>query len=69
MTAIRIFVNGDPREFAHGVTIADVVEREGLMDHRVAVEVEGSVIPRSQWGQHPLHMGERLELVHAVGGG
>jgi thiamine biosynthesis protein ThiS len=36
---------------------------------RVAIELNREIVPRDQWPQTPLHDGDRLEIVHFVGGG
>jgi sulfur carrier protein len=36
---------------------------------RVAVEVNREVVPRNRWAETPLRDGDRLEIVHFVGGG
>ena len=36
---------------------------------RVAIELNREIVPREQWSQTPLHDGDRLEIVHFVGGG
>jgi len=36
---------------------------------RVAIELNREIVPREQWPETPLHDGDRLEIVHFVGGG
>lgn len=40
-----------------------------LRADRVAVELNGELAPRAQWAEIPVHTGDRLEIVHFVGGG
>ena len=47
----------------------DVLQAEGLAGRRVAVEVNGAIVPRSRHGEHVLEPGDRVEIVHALGGG
>lgn len=66
---IRIHLNGALRSLASASTIDDVLQGEGLGGRRVAVEVNGAIVPR---GHHPLHVlrdGDVVEIVHALGGG
>ena len=66
---IAIMLNGEPRTLAAGATIATLVESLDLPPGRVAVEHNLEIAPRSGWGEQPLADGDRLEIVHFVGGG
>lgn len=67
--AMEIIVNGQPRALAERATIVDLLEAEGLGARRVAVEVNGAIVARSAHASHPLQPGDRVEIVHALGGG
>ena len=69
MAAMDIHLNGEPRVCASGTTIAALLQAEGLAERRVAVEVNGDIIPRSRHARATLHEGDRIEIVHALGGG
>jgi len=65
-------VNGQSREFpqlAPGAQIRDLIAELGLKGDRLAIEQNGSIVPRSEWGTTSLAEGDRLEIVHFVGGG
>ena len=64
-----ILLNGTPRTLATDATLAALLESEGLAGRRVAVEVNGEIVPRGRHGEHMLHEGDRIEIVHALGGG
>jgi thiazole synthase len=69
MTAqITLTVNGELRRTAAGTVAALVVEL-GLKPEKVAVEHNGTIVPRSTLGQACLKDGDMLEIVHFVGGG
>ncbi|HET9339295.1 MAG TPA: sulfur carrier protein ThiS, partial [Casimicrobiaceae bacterium] len=38
-------------------------------ERRLAVELNGAIVPRSRWAETALRDGDRLEIVHAIGGG
>lgn len=65
----QIHVNGTPRALASGGTIADLVRAMGLEGKRIAVEVNGEVVPKSRWTTAALAESDRVEIVGAVGGG
>jgi len=64
-----IRLNGQPRALDPGASIADLLRLEGLAERRVAVEVNGTIVPRSVHAAHALAEGDQVEVVHALGGG
>lgn len=66
---LRIHVNGMPRTAEAKATIAELVADLGLAGKRLAVELNGEVVPKSRYGSTPLADGDRIEIVGAVGGG
>ena len=63
-----ITLNGEPRTLATA-TITELLQAEGLAERRVAVEVNGEIVPRGRHGAHALADGDKVEIVHALGGG
>ncbi len=69
---MRLIINGQPRDFAalaSGSTLDQLVHELQLKGDRVAIEQNGSIVPRSQWQLAILSEADKLELVHFVGGG
>jgi sulfur carrier protein len=66
---IEIFVNGELREVAPGVTVAGLVEELGLTRRKIAIAIGRDVIPRGSYSARALHAGDRVEILEAVGGG
>lgn len=64
-----IELNGQPRRIDTGANILALLQNEGLAERRVAVEVNGEIVPRSLHAAHALVEGDRVEIVHALGGG
>jgi thiamine biosynthesis protein ThiS len=65
---MNLTINGETH--AHSAeTLAALVEGLGMKPDRVAIELNREIVPREQWPQTPLHDGDRLEIVHFVGGG
>ena len=62
-------VNGEPMELPSGATIAALIEQLTLTGKRLAVEVNEDIVPRSQHPHFTLNEGDRVEVVHAIGGG
>lgn len=69
MDSMKIELNGDARDFDPGITLDALLGLEGLAERRVAVEVNGGIIPRGRHATHVLQEGDRVEIVHALGGG
>jgi len=66
---MHIFVNGDLRSFPDSLSLIQLIEQLGMKGDRVAVELNREIVPRAQWAATELHDGDRLEIVHFVGGG
>ena len=66
---MTIYLNGEPREAPENVTLAALLELLNLPADRVAVERNREIAARSTWGETIVQPGDRLEVVHFVGGG
>ncbi len=64
-----LHLNGDQRDFPGPLTITALVAQLGMKPDRVAVELNLEIVPRAQWEATTLKDGDRLEVVHFVGGG
>jgi len=65
---VKIVLNGEAREVAAG-TVAALVDSIGLDARKVAVERNLEIVPKSQYLATDLNDGDRIEIVHFVGGG
>ncbi len=66
---IEITVNGTPHRLDPPCLISQLLDRLELTGKRLAVELNGEIVPRSQHASTSLADGDRLEIVVAVGGG
>ncbi|WP_305670658.1 sulfur carrier protein ThiS [Falsiroseomonas sp.] len=66
---IGVEVNGERREVPQGASVAELLALIGLAAPKVAVERNLEIVPRSAWATTPLAEGDRLEIVHFIGGG
>ncbi|MEG3191310.1 sulfur carrier protein ThiS [Lysobacter sp. D1-1-M9] len=64
-----IILNGEARLVPDDTTVALLLQSEGLAERRVAVEVNGEIVPRGRHDELQLGEGDRVEIVHALGGG
>lgn len=65
---MTITLNGESRS-TDAPTLAALIESLGMKADRVAVELNLEIVPRAQWPATPLKDGDKLEIVHFVGGG
>ena len=66
---IQLTINGERQQLETSMTVAQLLERQGLAGKRVAVERNGEIVPKSRHGETRLAAGDKLEIVVAVGGG
>ena len=70
--ALSLTINGQVRDFADlssPCSLAAVIHQMDLKADRIAVEHNGTIEPRTSWEQIQVNIGDRLEVVHFVGGG
>lgn len=68
MGSIEIRVNGAAREMPDGATLGALVETLAP-GRKIAVEVNGGVVPRAEHAAFRLSAGDRVEIIEAIGGG
>ena len=71
---MNIHINGEARTFADPAppaqfTLASLIESLGMKSDCVAIELNRDIVSRDRWPETPLQEGDRLEVVHFVGGG
>ncbi len=64
-----IFLNGEIQFVEESCTIAALIKKLNLENKRLAVEVNLTIVPRSQFEQQVLSAGDKVEIVQAIGGG
>lgn len=66
---MQLTLNGEARAFEGVADVAALVAELGLDPRKVAVERNLEIVPRSAYGRTPLADGDRIEIVHFIGGG
>lgn len=66
---MKLQINGEQQSFEGSLTVAELIGKLGMKQDRVAVELNREIVPRERWQQATLAEGDRLEIVHFVGGG
>ncbi len=67
--AVRLTVNGEIHAFDSVRDVAELVALLGLDSRKVAVELNLAIVPRSSYALTPVADGDRVEIVHFIGGG
>ncbi|MDD5320893.1 MAG: sulfur carrier protein ThiS [Methylococcales bacterium] len=66
---MMIYINGETREVNDNSRVADVIANMGLTGKKIAVELNKEILPFNQYQAQALQAEDRLEIVHAIGGG
>jgi len=69
---MQLVINGQAREFPEldaNAKVADLIAILGLKSDRVAIEHNGEIVSRASWTEAAVHPGDKIEIVHFVGGG
>ena len=66
---MQIIVNGEQREVSEGISAAQLIEEMEIAGKRIAMEVNLDIVPRSSYAEYIFKAGDKVEIVHAVGGG
>jgi thiamine biosynthesis protein ThiS len=68
-TIMRVTINGEHRDIMTGVSVDDLLRTLGIDARKVAVERNLEIVPKSRFGATHIDDGDRLEIVHFIGGG
>jgi thiamine biosynthesis protein ThiS len=66
---MQIVLNGEPVETSVGSTVESLLLQLGISRERVAVELNADIVPKANYEKQPLSDGDKIEIVHFVGGG
>ena len=66
---MKIYLNGEAREVPDNCTAQQLVETLGMAGKRIAMEINREIVPRSNYASHRLQQDDKIEIVHAIGGG
>jgi len=66
---LQIQVNGEQQEVSDGLRLSDLITQLQLRTDQIAVELNHEVLRRAAWAATTLQPGDRIEIVHFVGGG
>ena len=66
---MKITLNGSSREVPDNLSASELILSLGLANRRLALEINREIVPRSTFESHIIHPDDKVEIVHAIGGG
>jgi sulfur carrier protein len=66
---MKLLINGEDREVVAPLSLSALIQQLGMKTDRVAIELNWNIVARERWAETKLAEGDRLEIVHFVGGG
>ena len=66
---MNIYLNGEAHQVPDNCSATKLVEELELTGKRIAMEVNQEIVPRSNYSDHILQVDDKVEIVHAIGGG
>ncbi len=69
MTPLRLTINGKERDLRSGSTLSELLRELEISSPHFAVALNYQVVPKSKYETTPVEDGDKIEIVHAVGGG
>jgi sulfur carrier protein len=66
---MKVVVNGESREIAESLNLIELLQHLDLPTERIAVELNREVIRKVNWRETKINDGDKIEIIHFVGGG
>ena len=69
VNAMIVIINGEEKNIPDNASASELVALLDLQNAKIAMEVNQEIVPRSQYAEHKLNNGDKIEIVRAIGGG
>jgi sulfur carrier protein len=66
---LQIFINGEAQDVQESCSVQQLLQSMDISGKRLAVEVNEEIVPKSRHAEYAFCEGDRVEIVHAIGGG
>ena len=66
---LEVIINGNSRSLSGPVSVSQLIQEMELQGKRIAIEINGAIVPASQHSSYQLSNGDNIEIVGAIGGG
>ncbi|MCW9015057.1 MAG: sulfur carrier protein ThiS [Gammaproteobacteria bacterium] len=64
-----VSLNGEQKELAEGIKLSELIDMLDLSHRRLAIEINQEIVPKSQHAKYEIKPNDKIEIVHAIGGG
>ena len=69
LNVAKIQLNGDPYEINNGTNLNELLNKLKIQKNKVAIEVNGAIVEKNKYPKVILNKGDKVEIVHFIGGG
>jgi sulfur carrier protein len=66
---MQVVINGESHTLNDGIMLSTLLTQLEISGKRIAVEINESIVPKSQHSATVIHQGDKIEIIHAIGGG
>jgi thiamine biosynthesis protein ThiS len=66
---MKVFINGETKEIARELNLSELLKHFSLPQERIAIELNRRVVRKKDWENISIADGDKLEVIHFVGGG
>lgn len=66
---MEIIVNGESQHIKENSTVLELLDKLKVKEKTMAVAINMKIVKKEEWKSHVIHEGDKLELLHFVGGG
>ena len=69
LNVAKIQLNGSPYEIHNGTNLNELLNKLKIQKNKVAIEVNGEIVEKNKYQKVILNKGDKVEIVHFIGGG
>jgi thiamine biosynthesis protein ThiS len=66
---MKILLNGEMKKISNELNLSELLKHFSLPSERIAIELNKEVVRKKDWENIKIAEGDRLEVIHFVGGG
>jgi len=66
---MQIIINGELRTHSEKLTAQQLLQELGISEQKLALEINEEIVPRSTLSEYIIQPGDKIEIIHAIGGG
>jgi len=66
---MKVIINGEAKEISDELNLSGLLKHFSLPQERIAIELNKQVVRKKDWENITINDGDKLEVIHFVGGG